>query len=352
MRYDLGYLNARVRGLRSSLFKGPDYEALIGLDAPSRFIDRLKGTVYGPFISAASIRYKRPEQVVTGGLAAGFTAALEQLWKSAPDPARPLVGALFSVWEVHNIKALLRGISRGIRGEDLMDVLLPVGELNAGPLALLSRAKNVADLVSLLETWGMAYAVPLKAGMDAYTQHGSTMEMELKLELFVTRSLLARLAGRSYDRRVIRGVVASRADALNVMTLMKLPGEGYSALGAEGLFVEGGAGLPKGLFVEAAGMKDREEVLTFLLSGVKEPGLRKVLKSEYAARVELIEQRLEAYTAARLRRAALVEPLSVALAASYIYMLFREVKNLRLISRAIGFQIPEDELRRHIIFPI
>jgi V/A-type H+-transporting ATPase subunit C len=347
---DLSYLNARLRGWRSGLFKKEDYDAFIESESIEDYMDLLRHTGYGPDIGVAGARYERAYDILSSALRSNLSKSFQSLWEKTPTGARTYLKALFSTWEVYNIKALLRGIDRGVSREELFEALVPVGELDLPALKELIRSKDINDLLRLFRTWGSPYAAPLIEGLLAYQRHHSLIEMELRLDIFSTRFFASTISSRSMNGKVIRAMLADRVDAQNIMTLMKAAGEGYSEGVIEGYFMEGGRRLRRREFLRLSGLTSREELLTALPEVIKDVSWRKVLYLAGTEDMDLIEELFEDLHRKALSRSSIEGPLSIALGAAFIHAKIREVKNLRIIARGKLFSIPEDELKRVLIF--
>jgi V/A-type H+-transporting ATPase subunit C len=347
---DLSYFNARVRAGRGALLRKADYEPLMRLGTVDALIEKLKATGYGSFIEAASGRYAEALEALSNALLADLAESLGQLWKIAPSGARPLLKAVFSNWEVFDLKTLIRGLSRGVKREEIKAVLVPAGEFDMAALNTLLSSKDIPDLVGFLETWGSPYASILRPGLKEYQRSGRIIEMELGADIRTNRLLLDALSAGFADTRIMSDWLGLKADLQNALTLLKIAGEGYSQEAAAGFFIEGGLKLKRSNFVRLSGIKGREE----LLNALKETGgsvLKNVLEGA-GLDLMLMEELAEDAIKERLRALSIIDPLSIALSASYIYMKVREIKNLRLIARGAAFGVPMDELRRLVFYPV
>lgn len=355
---DLSYFNARVRAMRGALLLKGDYEPLMRLDSVEALVEKLKAAEYGPFIEAAGARYPDALEALSKALLADLSESLGKLWKIAPEGARPLLKAVLSNWEVYDLKTLVRGLSRGVKREEIKAVLVPAGEFDMAALNTLLSSKDITDLIGFLETWGSPYAGVLKPGLREYQRNGRIIELELGADLRTNRLLLEALstrtaggaAGRAADGRIMRDWLALRADLQNALTLFKIAGEGYSPAAASGFFVDGGFKLKRSNFVKLSGLRGKEE----LLDALRETGGSVIKKVLDAAGPDfmLMEESAEDAIKEWLRALSVVDPLSIALPASYIYMKVREIKNLRLIARGAAFAVPPGELRRLVFYPV
>jgi V/A-type H+-transporting ATPase subunit C len=347
---DLSYLNARLRGWRRGLCKSKDYDGFLEAESIESYLDLLRPTDYGPDIGVAGARFERTYDILSSALRSNLSRSFQSLWEKSPPGARTYLKALFSVWEVYNIKALLRGIDRGVRREELFENLVPAGELDLSALKELSRSKDIKDLLRLLRTWGSPYAEPLLRGFPGYQRDHSLVEMELNLDIFTTGFFAHTIKRRTVNGKVIARMLVDRVDAQNIMTLMKAVGEGYSTEVMEGYFLEGGIRLRRREFLRLTELESREELLAALPESVNDIEWGKVLYMAGAEDMDVLEELFEDLAARALSRSSVKEPLSIALAAAFIFAKIREIKNLRVIARGKLFKIPNDELKRVLIY--
>lgn len=345
----MSYFNARVRGLKSGLLRDADYEAFLKIEDGQRYFESLKSTAYGPYMETAGARYSRAEDIISEALRVNLSDTLSHLWKISPPEAWPLLKAVVSVWEVYNIKAIVRGIARGVKRDEILGAVVPAGEFDRSAVKDLLSSRDLNDLVRFLDSWGSPYAKPVRAGLGGFTESGHIMEMELNIDHFIFGHLFSTVGDRRLDERIIRDFTVLRVDLQNILTLFKIAGEGFSKAGAGDFFIGGGARLKKKDFLRLSLLKKREELIESLISIIRDVGIREALGFVDPSEVGLLGEKFDEIAEKRLHRLSIVEPLSAALAASFIYSKVREVKNLRLLSRSKSFGIPESEIRRLLL---
>src|SRR5574337_2166419 len=128
---DLSYFNARVRRLMGRLLDEAEYGLLIKLEGFPQYFERLKSTPYGPYIEKAGARFEKNDEALSAALIDSLSNDLALIWKVAPVPARVLLKSILSIWEVYDLKAILRGVARNIRREEILGTLTPAGEFDA-----------------------------------------------------------------------------------------------------------------------------------------------------------------------------------------------------------------------------
>lgn len=349
---DLSYFNSRVRGLRGRLLRAASYDVLFKSSGADGYIADLMPTEYGPYLESASAAVGAdPSETLSYALRQNLADTFRTIWKEAPPEARPYIKALFSSWEVYNLKAVIRGIVKNVRRGDIIEVTVPAGEFDGAAIKTLLAAKDVRDVARYLSTWGSPYARALKEGLDMYQRTGSAVELELRLDLAAIAAYAQRFCGgASIDKRIMSEILCYRADAVNLLTVIKVAGEGYSKDGAASLYGALGRALDKETFVEIASMSNRDDAIKVLAGAVKDARFRKIAPMIEAYDADAIEEALDDALERRLRRLSVVEPLSIALGAAYMYEKVREIKNLRLIARSRAFGIPRESLAGYLFY--
>ena len=350
---DLGYLNTRVRGWRGLLLRKSDYDTLISFSDFDKYVDYLKGTSYGPDLKVAEARAEEGYSRFGSALRSNLARSFASLWKVAPEEAEPLLKAVFSTWESYSLKTLLRGIDRTVGKEELFEALLPAGEFDSAALRELSASKDIPDLLSRLRTWQSPWAKPVGAGIAAYKDHHSLFEMELAIDRFCSGYFSDNFGspgrlGSGDEMVVVKKVLEDRADGRNVMTLLSTVGEGYAPSSMEEFFIDGGRRLGKGAYMEMVKVETRKELLTVLPEVISDSSWSDLLYRTGEDDLDSVSEGTFDLTAADLRNLAVIDPLSIAMSAAYVFSKVREIRNLRLLARAKIFSIPDEEVRKSL----
>lgn len=346
---DLGYLNSRIRAWMGELLTEEIYTALVNAEDMDALINRLRETDYARDIEIAMSRFKEGREVVEGGLKGNLMRGLRRLWEDAPLPARPLLKAIFSIWEVYNLKTILRAREKGIHPAESISILLPAGEMDESALAELNQQPDITDILNLLSTWGSPYAGPLKGVIKQYKSERHLLTLELALDRFVHNFCLSISAENGINGGIIRGLVRKRIDSINISTLVKFSGEGMAPSDMNPFFSEGGERIDRDTFLKLSVCKDRAELLKGLRDSIKDGRWKRVIGSAEPGDAFLLEERFEDLIKEDMCRLSIIEPLSISLAICFIYRKIREVKNLRLIARGKVFHIPAFELKRFML---
>ena len=346
---DLSYLNARIRAWRGDLLTPEAYDGLIAAKSVQSLMNRLKETNYARDIEIAAARYEDEREIVEGGLKGNLAKTFNDLWENAQPRARILLRAIFSLWEVYNLKTLVRARINGISPDDSMSALIPAGEMDESAVKELNQQKDVQEIIKLLYTWGSPYARPMKEVIGQYLRERQLIIIELALDRFAHAHCLSIAAGNDINMEIIKRFIRDRIDSINISMLLKLSGEDIATVNAVDYFLEGGERIDKNKFLKLARSKNKVGLLQGLADSIKYSRWKDLVETTEPENTFFLEEQLEELLSRQVCRLAIIEPLSIALALCFIYKKIREIKNLRLILRAKIFEIPPIEVKRFII---
>ena len=347
---ELSYLNARIKAWKGRLLDRETYERLINARDIHALINHLKEGVYARDIEISAARYTGERDILEGALKGNLIRTFKDLRDYAHDNARGLLRVIFSVWEVYNLKTILRARHGGIPPDESISVLMPAGDMDEPALKELNQQKDISGVANLLSTWGSPYAAPIKAAIPKYIRERHLILIELSLDRFLQgRCLSAAMAASGANRKIIEEFVRERIDGINISMLLKQLRDEAMPVGIGEYFLEGGEWIDKGRFLKIAMIRDGGEFLRALADAVGDRRWRDAVSSAEHENVFFLEEQIEDLSRRNLCRLAIIEPLSIALAICFVYTKIREIKNLRLIVRAKVFNMPAIDVKRFIL---
>jgi V/A-type H+-transporting ATPase subunit C len=179
-------MNARVRSMystlltqqdRNRLYEAPDFDTLITL---------LKRTLYGPHLDKAKDKELTPRRAAFE-IRSRLASAYSNIIHTAPVHTRPLLAQLYRIYELDNLKAVLRGIVAGASWDRVRFVLFPMGSMTAIPAQEMMESGSVAAAVELLR--GTPYYETLSFAMKRYSAEQTLFPLEVALDLEYWRGL-------------------------------------------------------------------------------------------------------------------------------------------------------------------
>jgi V/A-type H+-transporting ATPase subunit C len=351
IRVDFEYVNARVRGMKGRLLDTSVLETLIRKPDVESIIAVLENTAYKEEIEKASIQYSGI-MCIEVALRKDFTSTFRKIFSLVEgENAEKYVKVLLNRWDVQNIKTILRGKNVYMILAEILECLVPAGELDDITLIELIKQPDVKAVIDLLATWGIEYAEPLTRNFREYTEKRDLAVLELAIDKFRYENALNAVKGDSYDDRIIREMIALEIDVTNIKTVLKVIRDKIDIEEAQRhLIKEGGLKL------------DIKRLLAMIRIGTIEGAIKLLSTTPYnfllklpqeafkAGKISVFEKELEKYLIKRGISKFFGDPLSIAIIVGYLAAKYNEITNIRIIARCKTADFTEKELREELIY--
>jgi V/A-type H+-transporting ATPase subunit C len=187
------------------LYEAHDLQALLGI---------LSETGYGPYLEIGDreLTPRRAVYQLKGHLANAYVKVI----RLVPEPGRQLLVQLWRLFEVDNLKALLRGIETGASWRQVRFTLFPTGEETVLAAEEMFSTGSIAGAIELLR--GTPYYTTLSHALERYLAEQNLFPLEVALDLDYYRGLwhnVEQLVG--LDRQHALRLVGSVIDVSNLM---------------------------------------------------------------------------------------------------------------------------------------
>lgn len=346
---DYGYCNARIRGMKSRLFDQAYLERLMGAYDTSALIQELMQTEYAPDLEQAVIHGRTAAQI-DEALKTNVVRTYRKVIGLLNGEAYDLVTTLLGRWDLFNLRTIVRGKHVQLATEEILDGLIPIGQMSAVDLQGLAACDDVRAVVDTAVTWDLPYAQALREGFRSYMETGELPRLELALDTYYARWAAKRLSRRGANAELAKRILGTQTDTVNLMTLFRLLKADLEGLEPATFFLEGGLAVDRDMFVELAEMSDVDE----LLDRLKGTPYGKTLEEAALAYLEggsvaVFERELEELLTRRAVKSGLGDPLGVGVVVSYLWAKINEVTNLRIIVKGKAVGMPDDRIRRELI---
>jgi V/A-type H+-transporting ATPase subunit C len=345
---DYGYVNARIRGMKSRLLGPEILESLILKPDIDAIITELEKTPYREELEKAAVRHAGLaciEVALRMDIARTFRK-IYSLFEEEKEEKYARI--LLHRWDVHNIKTILRGKNIHEPSSEILGCLIPAGELDEATLVELVKQPDVRGVIDLLATWRIAYSLPLTRHLKDFSEKRDLAVMEDALDKFYFENALESLHDETYDDRSMREMVATEIDVTNIRSVLKLVRDRISLDDAEEYLIPGGSlkverlmALMKAGTIKAA-LKMLMGTPYEFLGQVPE----EILKQE---KISVFEKDLERFLIRKGTDWFFGDPLSIAIAIGYVWAKFTEVTNIRIISRLKMADVAEKIIREELV---
>lgn len=325
------YLNTRVRLMLARLLTPTQFSALLELRSLEQMTNALTETDYAPELQRASVEfsgYELIEQTVLRNAQRSFS----KLVFIAPEGPKQLIKLLLERFEVFNLKTILRGYHAAIPAEEIAQGLYPTILYGTVFYEELLKRSSIREALDYLLSAGNRYYKPLAEIFPEYERTGRLALLEHAVDAFYfahSRQTLAEM--RDENAQIVRTVLGTEADLLNVIYALRLVEAGVRADERYRYILDGGERLIPTVVRTLLDSEDKSALLKKLERTEYQRGL-KGLGEEI--RVAQIQERLENYLYREHSRLDKQEFSNIRMTIAYLWRKRAEMTNLRVI--AIG----------------
>lgn len=347
---DYGYANARIRGMKSRLLDRRTMDELARKPDVDSLIVELEKTPYKEDIADASTRYAGI-YCVEYALRRNYTRTFRKITDIVRGkPAEVYIRIFLHRWDIQNVKTILRGKSFHIPQEEIFECLVPAGDLDDVTLGEMIRQPDVKAVIDLLATWRVPYAKPLTRHFRDYAGERNLIMLESALDRYYYSSGLDALKDDDYDQLLVRDMLSTEIDVVNVKTVLRLIRDKIGPSDAERYLIDGGRLLRRRFLIAMLDAKSLETAVN-MLKGTRYGFLADVPAEFFKdEKVSEFEKRLDRYLIARGLDAFNRDPLSIAVAIGYYWAKYNEITNLRIIARCKTADVPDETVRGEMFY--
>jgi V/A-type H+/Na+-transporting ATPase subunit C len=348
---DYGYINARMRGMKSRLLSHHALDDLIMKPDIESLIADLENSPYREDIIEAKGR-SVGIVCIENALRQNFIKTFRkiQVFSRQEAEAGEFIGIFLHRWDVQNIKTILRGKNIHATAEEILECLVPAGELDEATLKELLRQPDVRAVIDLLATWRIRYANPLTKSFGEFIKTKDLAVLECELDRFYYSDALAAVAAPTYNNRLIRDLLALEIDVVNLRTVLRMVRDHVDPADAQRYLIGGGKEFDERKLRHLLALSSIDDVVRALvatryrfLSNVPESAIR-------AQKISVIEKELERFLIKKGVGAFLLDPLSVASVIGYFWAKYNEITNIRIISRCKTADFPVENLKEELVY--
>jgi V/A-type H+-transporting ATPase subunit C len=348
--YDYG--NARLRAMKSRLLSRRDLETFAGGGTLESLIAALTKTPYRIPVQTA-LAHTSGMECIAEALRIDLIQILGKVRCFYSDDAGETVAIVLREYDLHNLKSILRGLSKNIRPAEILSTLIPVNELKYSTLAELVRAPGPRAVIDHLASMNSPFAQPLLR-LRAEHPGSDTSRMELVLEQWSYHTARSYLSSVDGAESVLSSALNIDADLANLLTVFRFayrPTERRTLRDwietedIRQLFLGPGF-LSFDLLARAANQNSLDAAMEAFAGTRYEPALWAGLKTYgQAGQLSEVERQLRRF---RLRwRAEQIssDPLGIGTVLGYCALKVNEVSNLRWIAQGINLGSNAEAIR-------
>jgi len=345
--------------MKSRLLDSHQMETLAEAGGLQALIGALAKTDYAGAIEVALTRASGLD-CITDALRRSLFDTLGRIRDFYGGRAGGMVATWLRIYDVHNLKTILRGLSKQASSDEITAALLPVSELTPSILTRLVSAPEPRAAIDLLATAQMPIAQPL-INLRAESPGVGVFEMELALDKWYFQEAHRYLEGIYGGSSLLRAALAQEADLTNLLTALRFahaPAERQEIeqrLGGEGLdslFVGPGQ-LPLELLVQVGEQDSLESASRVLARTPYAPALRAGLRAySRSGKLSDVESQLRRFRLSWMAKLFIRDPLGIGVPLGYFALKTSEVINIRWVAYGIHLGLEASTIKTGLEFVI
>jgi vacuolar-type H+-ATPase subunit C/Vma6 len=363
---DYDYLNARVRGMSTSLLSREFYEQVLAAWTESILLDALLGSSYAVDVQEARARHASAplSHAIEAAVRSNAASAFARVMAAAPPGPRRLLAIQINRWDVTNVITLLRTRLADAGPHEAVAAVLPLGELGEAQLGTLAAEKDVASLADALTSWKQPIGFEMRRAIRECPSPGDPRALESALHRAYFAWALAQLRENDPAEALVRDSVRRHIDMLNVIAILTMikagretgPADG-DAKGAvpdrsdrdEPELIERGT-LAEKFLRELLSCDSLEAAFEALEGTYFAPGVEKgILTYGQSQSLGVMERFLEVVSIEHECRLFRQDLLGMAVPLGFIWRKYSECVNLRLLARGALFRMPANMVRLELV---
>jgi V/A-type H+-transporting ATPase subunit C len=342
------FINARVRGMKSSLLRRNELEAMLDNGRIDQIGDTLLKSPYEAELAEALSRYQGAEAIedaVTRNLGNTFS----RLKAMCREEMAVLADIFISRWDLAAVKSLLRNRHHNVSGDAGAASIVPSASMPPAVQKELAAQDTMDALVRGLVAWNAGLCRPLTEALPAYMETKNLRVLEDALDRGYFVNNLVRLGShRSDDAKFIQELLRAEIDRINLRRLFEPRPAGVTG---EDMLREL---LPRGTLTDqvlreiaaAPNAERAAEVVSRTPYGDMAGALASFAQT---GRFSALERQFELKFLEKLRRAVQRQGIGLSSLLRYAWLKYNEVTNLRIIAHGLASRLPKARLEQEIL---
>ena len=338
------YGNARLRVRSSRFLAAEDYRELLASSSVEGLLGKLANGPYGPAIERALGR-RRGLSGLDDAVRIRLSAELSDVVSFYEGDVEDQLLLYESRWDIRNIRAILRHLSRGPADDGGAPLLVSTGLLDDAALDELASQRSVRSAVDLISLWQVpspAVGRHLRRALPRFSETRDVSALESALDAALVEMTIEATemsgSGSPVVTRMRRDI-----DRINLTSCLRVKAiAGRSGPRPDWAPLEGGT-VSDSVWRSAFDAADRGSTVEALGGRVPAGWGRALATWRDGGDLSTLENALDDAEALEARAMFRRDPLGIETPLAYVMILETEAANLRLIGRAIVHGVPRDE---------
>jgi len=347
MNTDYGYINARLRAMKSYLFKKEDYAELLENNEFSSFFQYLQNSPsYSADIKEIQLSKSQWKEIIDKALKSNFVRNFRKIINFSAGSQRELILFILRRWDIYNLKIILRKVFYNLPNTNLAEIMLPLGELDENFLTKLVEQTSLEGIINILCSKGSIWSRKISWCLRNFKEK-SLREIENNLEILYWEYTFSSLNKKHHDDFLVAQLLELEVDFRNILHLLDYM-EKHIVFDKSGI-IPGGK-IPSDFILNLSKSKNIKEVLDILANSYYKE-IFSQSKDLYQTEGSLcslenfLKRQLLLFTTKLYRQ----NPLNIGVALGYLQMKEAEIINLRILNNGFYYRIEPEILAKNLI---
>ncbi|TFF92999.1 hypothetical protein EU546_06805 [Candidatus Thorarchaeota archaeon] len=214
---EYGFINARIRGMKSRFLTVGDYESLLQAPSYAEFMKELSDTYYGQVLSKESPGSIPPPDSFAVILSKDFADVISSLTKSLIGRVSDFMTTYLEFFYSESLKSVVRGVHVGLDREEMLRFFVPTSPQEAAVFSDLVDSDSISNLIDRIPERELRVA--LLTRFPRYEEYNSTVPLEVAVDEWHLQRLTEALEefSESEKERVL-DIIVPRVVLQNVLT--------------------------------------------------------------------------------------------------------------------------------------
>ncbi|MFW9769281.1 MAG: V-type ATPase subunit [Candidatus Thorarchaeota archaeon] len=343
---EYGFVNARIRGMKSRFLSVGTYESLLQSKSYEDFIKILSSTYYGQVISRESTTSIPTPEDLALILSKDFADVSTNLSRSITGKVQAFTKTYLEMFLAESVKSIIRGVHVGLDRDEILRFAVPLSPQQADQFSLLVDSGSVSKLIELIPYRDMKVALLTK--LPKYEDYDSTAPLDVALEEWYLKKVLNALNEFSKkDQERVMDVLVTRVTLRNVLTMLRALILQMDSDAIEQSLIRF---KPTRQLTESIKTASTWREVFTRLDATRFSELSGRLARLYDEHEDLsqVELSIEDYIAQRVKLQLTAFPFHLGTLTGFFNLKFYEIRNIRSIAVGIERREPADDIRRMI----
>ena len=338
-------VHTRVRGMIGNLLSDETIARLSACPDLGTLIAKLDETSYASCLAASEETIKSSRRAAYE-IRKKLTRDYKIIIEHAPSFARQLLVQLFRLYEVDNLKAVLRGIEVGEDWEKIRYTLFPVEDYPTLPFADMVQSGTVESAIALLHNTD--YEVDLKPALTRYHDEESLFPVEVAIDLNYWQRLWDQIDTLpKQDQKITRKLIGMMVDKNNLTWAARYRVfHRFSESEIINYTLPFGYKVDDSVIRAIAADRDPYQLMAEIYPAIAKEGN---LDSKNTSKWQLNETIFTRMIYSTCRNAFSDGSFSIGLPLAYLLVLEFEIQDLTLLFEAKSLEMPVDQYAPYLI---